>query len=380
MFGTGVKLTKILGIEIWVDYSWLIIFALVTWSLAGGYFPQNYPGFKPLTYWIMGGFSAFLLFFCVLLHELSHSYVAQKSGIAVPRITLFIFGGVAQIADEPKNAKIEFNVAVAGPICSLIIALVFWILSKSSSISSNTPLLAILDYLAFINLALAIFNLVPGFPLDGGRILRSYLWDRWGDIRKATQTVSRIGSGFGIGLIALGLINFFLGNFIGGIWFVFIGLFLNQAAKSGYRMTVAKDAFTGVKVKNLMTSKVISVPANITISDLVDNYFHKYIFICFPVTSNEGKLLGLVSVKQVKDVPNDLWHQKTVGEIMLKPNEFNILSPDEEAINATNLLMRDDLGRAAVVEGGKLVGIITRRDIMTFLHIRYDLGCISPFL
>ncbi len=374
MIGNGVKLTKILGIEIWVDYSWLVIFALVTWSLAGGFFPKEYPGLTTQAYWIMGAFAAILLFLCVLLHELSHSYVAQKSGIAVPRITLFLFGGVAQIAEEPENPKIELNVAVAGPICSLLLALVFWVLSKSEFISSNVQFLAIFEYLAFINIALAIFNLVPGFPLDGGRILRAYLWNRWGDVRRATHTVSRIGSGFGIGLIIFGLINFFLGNFIGGIWLVFIGMFLNQASKSGYRMTLAKGALTGVKVRDIMTSEVISVPPSTSINELVDKYFHHYIFVCFPVVDENGELLGLVSLKQVKDVPKELWDQKTVDDIMMRNSDFNVLSPDEDALKAVNLIMRDELGRAPVVERRKLVGIITRRDIMTFLSIKYELG------
>ncbi len=374
MIGSGLKLTKILGIEIWVDYSWLVIFALVTWSLAAGFFPKEYPGLTTQAYWIMGAFAGVLLFICVLLHELSHSYVAQRSGIAVPRITLFIFGGVAQIAEEPKNPKIELNVAVAGPICSLILALAFWILSKSVIVSSNVQFLAIFEYLAFINIALAIFNLVPGFPLDGGRILRAYLWDRWGDIRKATHTVSRIGSGFGIGLIILGLINFFWGNFIGGIWLVFIGMFLNQASKSGYRMTLAKEALTGVKVKDIMTSKVTSVPASISLNELVTKYFHHFIFVCFPVVDEKGELLGLVSLKQVKDVPKELWGEKTVNDIMMTESDFSILSPDDDALGAVNLIMRNDLGRAPVVERGKLVGIVTRRDIMTFLSIKYELG------
>jgi CBS domain-containing protein len=241
-------------------------------------------------------------------------------------------------------------------------------------VSSYIQLLAIFEYLAFINIALAVFNLVPGFPLDGGRILRAYLWDRWGDMRKATHTVSRIGSGFGIGLIILGLINFFLGNFIGGIWLVFIGMFLNQASKSGYRMTLAKDALTGVKVRDIMTSKVTSVPASISLNELVNKYFHQFIFICFPVVNEEGELLGLVSLRQIKDVPKELWNQKTVGDIMMRNSDFNILSPDDDALRAVNLIMRNDLGRAPVVERRKLVGIITRRDIMTFLSIKYELG------
>lgn len=374
MFGKGIRVTKIFGIEIWVDYSWLIIFALVAWSLASSYFPHEYPGLGVTPYWIMGAVSAVLLFVCVLLHELSHSYIARKSGIVVPRITLFIFGGVAQISEEPRSAKMEFNIAIAGPICSFILGVIFWILSKTGYASSHKGFLAISEYLAFINIALVIFNMIPGFPLDGGRILRAYLWNKWQDIKKATYTVSRIGSAFGIGLMLLGLVNFFLGNLIGGIWFVFIGMFLNQAAKSGYQMTVFKDVLSGVRVKDVMTPNVVSVSDSLTLSDLVQNYFYHHLFVSFPVVSGGGELIGMISVSQVKNVPKDIWHEKRVGDIMMKASEIQAISPEEEALSALNLLMRNELGRLPVVERNKLVGIITRRDIMTLLMIKSDLG------
>ncbi len=374
MFGKGVRLTKIFGIELWVDYSWIIIFALLLWSLAGSYFPHEYPGLGATAYWIMGAISAILLFVCVLLHEFSHSFVAQKSGIAVPRITLFIFGGVAQISQEARSAKTEFNIAIVGPISSFVLAVIFWILAKSDFASADKRLLAIFNYLAFINIALAVFNMIPGFPLDGGRILRAYLWSRWQDVRKATYTVSQIGSGFGIGLMLLGLVNFFFGNVIGGIWFIFIGIFLNQAAKSGYQMTVFQDVLSGVKVKNVMTSDVISVPESISLNDLVQNYFYHYLFVSFPVVRDGGQLIGMVSVKQVKDVPKESWYEKKVRDIMIKSSGIQVLGPNDEASSALNLLMRDELGRIPVVDGEKLVGIITRRDIMTLLMIKSDLG------
>lgn len=374
MFGRGIRLTKIFGIELWVDYSWLIIFSLVLWSLAAGYFPHEYPGLGVRAYWIMGAVSAILLFVCVVLHELSHSYVAQKFGIAVPKITLFIFGGVAQISEEPRSAKAEFNIAVVGPISSFVLSVIFLILAKSDFASADKRLLAIFNYLAFINLALAVFNMIPGFPLDGGRILRAYLWNRWQDVRKATYTVSQIGSGFGVGLILLGLISIFFGNLIGGIWFIFIGMFLNQVAKSGYQMTVLQNALSGKKVKNIMTSNVISVTESVSLDDLVQNYFYRYLFVSFPVVSDGGELIGMVSVKQTKDVPKDSWYEKKVRDIMIKASEIQVLSPNEEASRALNLLMRNELGRIPVVDGGRLVGIITRRDITTLLMIKSDLG------
>jgi Zn-dependent protease len=322
----------------------------------------------------MGAVSAVLLFVCVLLHELSHSYVAQKSGIAVPKITLFIFGGVAQISQEARSAKTEFNIAVVGPISSFVLAAIFWILAKSDFASADKRLLAIFNYLAFINIALVIFNMIPGFPLDGGRILRAYLWNRWQDVRKATYTVSQIGSGFGVGLMLLGLISVFLGNLIGGIWFIFIGMFLNQAARSGYQMTVLHDALSGVKVKNIMTSDVISVPESISLHDLVQNYFYRYLFVSFPVVNDEGQLVGMVSVNQVKDVPKDSWYEKKVRDVMIKASEIQVLSPNAEAWGTLSLLMRNEFGKIPVVDGERLVGIITRRDIMTRLMIKSDLG------
>ena len=253
-------------------------------------------------------------------------------------------------------------------------ALVFWILSGSDFVLGNESLLAIFEYLAFINVALAVFNLIPGFPLDGGRILRAYLWHRWRDLRKATYTVSSIGSAFGIGLILLGLVSFFMGNVIGGAWFVFIGMFLNQAAKSGYQMTLLQDTLSGVKVGDIMTQNVISVPESISLHELVENYFYRYIFVSFPVVSESGELRGMVSVKQVKDVPQEEWNRKRVEEIMMRDSEVKALSPDDEAMKAFNLLMKNEFGRLPVISREKLVGIISRRDLMTLLTIRNDLG------
>jgi CBS domain-containing protein len=281
---------------------------------------------------------------------------------------------VAQISEEPRSAKTEFNIAVVGPISSFVLSIIFLILAKSDFVSGDKRLLAIFNYLAFINIALAVFNMIPGFPLDGGRILRAYLWNKWQDVRKATYTVSQIGSGFGVGLILLGLISVFFGNLIGGIWFIFIGIFLNQVAKSGYQMTVLQNVVLGMKVKNIMTSNVISVTESVSLDDLVQNYFYRYLFVSFPVVGDGGELIGMVSVKQVKDVPKDSWYEKKVRDIMIKASEIQVLSPNEEASRALNLLMRNELGRIPVVDGKRLVGIITRRDIMTLLMIKSDLG------
>ncbi|MEE9251892.1 MAG: site-2 protease family protein [Thermodesulfobacteriota bacterium] len=374
MFGRGVRLGRVLGIEIYVDYSWLIIFILLLWSLSGGFFPNRYPGLSRVVYLVLGGASAVLLFVCVLLHELSHSYIAQRSGIPVPRITLFIFGGVAQISEEPRSAKTEFNIAVAGPVCSLALSVLFWAFSQLRLFSGDVRFVALFEYLAVVNLALVIFNMVPGFPLDGGRILRAYLWDRWGDIKRATYTVSRIGSGFGIVLIVLGGVSVLTGNLIGGIWFIFIGMFLNGAAKSGYRMTVLKDALEGVRVADIMTRRVVTVSPLITLSKLVRDYFYLHIYVSFPVVGEGEEFLGLVSLKSVKDVPQAQWDAKTVGDVMIGASELNTLSPRDEALSALNALMSSEPGRIVVLESGRLVGILSQRDIMTLLAIKTDLG------
>ncbi|MCH8029676.1 MAG: site-2 protease family protein [Candidatus Dadabacteria bacterium] len=374
MFGRGVRLGRVLGIEIYVDYSWLIIFILLLWSLSGGFFPNRYPGLSRAVYLVLGGASAVLLFVCVLLHELSHSYIAQRSGIPVPRITLFIFGGVAQISEEPRSAKAEFNIAVAGPVCSLALSVLFWAFSQLRLFSGDVRFVALFEYLAVVNLALVIFNMVPGFPLDGGRILRAYLWDRWGDIKRATYTVSRIGSGFGIVLIVLGGVSVLTGNLIGGIWFIFIGMFLNGAAKSGYRMTVLKDALEGVRVADIMTRRVVTVSPLITLSKLVRDYFYLHIYVSFPVVGEGEEFLGLVSLKSVKDVPQAQWDAKTVGDVMIGASELKTLSPRDEALSALNALMSSEPGRIVVLESGRLVGILSQRDIMTLLAIKTDLG------
>ncbi len=374
MFGKGLRLTRIYGIEIWIDYSWLIIFILLLWSLSVGFFPHRYPGYGQLTYYLMGFVAALTLFGSVLLHELSHSYVAKRSGIPVPRITLFIFGGVAQIASEPKDARTEFNIAVAGPVCSLVLAALFFLLSRSPTLRAAPPVTAVFEYLAYVNTALALFNLIPGFPLDGGRILRAYLWNRWRDLRRATYTVSRIGSWFGIALIVLGGINVLMGDLIGGMWFIFIGMFLNSAAKSGYQMTLLKDALEGVKVSDIMTANVVAVPPYITVSELVRDYFYPHIFVSFPVVSDSGQFLGMVSIKQIRKIPQQRWSETVVADITVPEIEIETLAPADEALRAMELLTKNPLGRVPVTVDGRLVGIVSRRDVMTLLTIRTNLG------
>lgn len=237
----GIKLFKILGIQISLDYTWFIVFSLVSWSLAQGYFPITVPGLGLLTYIFIGSISAFLLFVCVLIHEVSHSYTSNKLGLDIKEITLFVFGGVAQLTKEPDDPITELKIAVAGPSASIVLAAIFWFLTKLGEAFAMYPvLIAVFEYLAMINIILVVFNMIPGFPLDGGRVLRAIWWKKTGDIKRATHIASWIGKGFAIILIFFGFIQIFSGKFINGLWMIFIGMFLKQAADNSYRQLLIK--------------------------------------------------------------------------------------------------------------------------------------------
>ncbi len=369
-----IRLFKVLGIPIRLDYSWFLIFLLVTWTLAAGYFPQHYPSLTTFTYWIMGAVAALFLFFSVLFHELCHSYIAEKSGIPIRGITLFIFGGVAEITKEPPDPKTEFKVAVAGPLSSFFLSAIFFsTASLAGRYALNPSISAVLTYLGLINIVLGGFNLIPGFPLDGGRILRALLWHRMGDLKKATYISSRIGAGFGLFLIIMGVFNFFSGDFISGIWFVFIGFFLRQAAEGGYRQVLLKQSLTGIFIKDLMISEVVSIPEDTNIDTAVDEYFFKYRYDSFPVVSDR-KIRGLISLENIKDLPKEQWSITRVGAVMDSDLDKLIIKPEEEAVNALAKMIKEGVGRLLVVEDGNLLGLITRRDILQLFKIKTDLG------
>jgi Zn-dependent protease/CBS domain-containing protein len=369
----GLKLFRVLGIQISLNYTWFIVFGLIAWSLASGYFPSRYPDLSPSAHWIMGFLGAFFLFLSVLIHELTHSYVAKREGMEVKEITLFIFGGVSQLTKEPEDPKKELKMAIGGPLSSLVLALIFWIVSKVTSPAPHLILITgLLGYLAFINLSLAIFNLIPGFPLDGGRVLRALYWRKTGNLKKATRIASDAGKWIGVGIILLGLFWILMGNLIGGFWFVIIGIFLRSAAEGGLQQVVMKGALEGVKVKELMSREVISVPPSLRIHQLVEDFYLTHTHITYPVFEDE-KIIGIVTLKQVKEVPRDQWMEKTVRDLMMPIREEMILDPDGEAVDALQKMIRTGEGRLPVVKDGKAVGMITRRDILNLLEIKTDL-------
>ncbi len=374
MFGKSIRLFSIFGFEVKIDASWLIIAVLITWSLAMGLFPYYIKNLSMFTYWWMGLAGALGLFFSIVFHEMSHSLVARRYGLQIKGITLFIFGGVAQMEDEPPNAKTEFLMAIAGPVSSIILGLIFYcFLMGGNYLNWPDPVKGIIGYLSFINWTLAAFNLVPAFPLDGGRVLRSALWQWKKNIKWATKISSRIGSVFGILLIAFGIVQIIMSNFINGLWWVLIGMFLQNAARSSYQQLLARDALAGEKIERFMKKDPVTVSQSLTLEQLVENFIYEYHYKMFPVVTDD-RVAGIITTRMLKSIPRDEWKTKTVGETAGALSPVNTITPDTDAGKALLLMQKTGNSRLLVVEGEKLMGILTLKDIMKFISIKLDLG------
>ena len=374
MFGKRITLFRLLGFEVHIDASWLILAGLITWSLAAGLFPSLYKGLSSSTYWWMGIAGAVSLFFSIVFHELCHSLVARRFGLPMKGITLFIFGGVAEMDEEPENAKVEFLMAVAGPASSIFLGFVFLALSElGTAVGWPVPVSGILAYLMLVNFLLAGFNLLPAFPLDGGRVLRSALWKWKDDLRWATRIASQIGAGFGIALMIVGGANvLFFGNIVGGIWWALIGLFLKGASQASYRQIIVRRALEGEKVSALMKREVVTVPSVISVEELVEEYFYKYHFKMFPVVE-EGKLAGCVTTRQLKEIPRSEWRNRSVGEITTQCSREIAVAPDLDVTRCLSLMNRTDNSRLIVIDKDRLVGVITLKDILGYISSKADL-------
>ncbi|MEK7773609.1 MAG: CBS domain-containing protein, partial [Deltaproteobacteria bacterium] len=287
--------------------------------------------------------------------------------------TLFIFGGVARLTKEPQDAATELKIALAGPAASVILAGVFYLLSGAVGKEQYPAVYAVVYYLAFINLALFVFNMIPGFPLDGGRVFRALWWARTGDLNTATKVASGIGKGFAAFLIVFGLVQMFTGNLTGGIWYVLIGVFVRQAAESGYQQLLIKRALEKVKVKDIMSKNVVTIDGGRTLAEAVEEYFFKYHFVSFPVTS-DGRVIGLLTLGNIRAVEKQAWGSTLVKDAMRRLGGADFLSPDDNAIDALNRMSGSDAGRLTVLEDGVLAGIISRRDIMKLLEFKAGLG------
>lgn len=374
MFRNRVTLFRLLGFEVRVDLSWIILAILVVWSLSVGFFPYQYENLSQQTYWIMGVIGALGLFFSIIVHEFSHSLVARGFGMPMKGITLFIFGGVAEMGDEPSSPKAEFLMAVVGPVSSIAIAIVLYgIYALGQAVGLPKPMKGVLVYLAGINVLLAVFNLLPAFPLDGGRMLRSALWGLKKNIRWATRVSSRIGAGFGIALMVLGFARVLWGDFISGMWFFLIGTFLQNAAKMSYQQLITRRSLEGELVRRFMKTDPVTVPPSLSVEQLVEDYIYRYHFKMFPILEGSDKLLGCVTTKQVKELPREHWGRKTVGEIATQCSPENTVGPDVDAMKALSNMNRTGASRLMVVEDGRLVGIIALKDMLKFLSLKVEL-------
>ena len=368
----SLRIGKIFGIDIYIHISWVVIIVLLTWSLAVGWFPVLYHGFSAITYWILGFIAAVLLFVSVLLHELAHSVVARARGLPVKNITLFIFGGVSNIEKEPGSPGIEFQVAVVGPLTSLLIGALA--LALLYLLGQNTSALAaILFYLGFANILLGIFNLIPGFPLDGGRVLRSIVWKINGNLRRATRIVTVVGQIIAYLFILVGIWLFFVGYFIDGLWFGFIGWFLLSSAQSANSEVMLQSVFRGVTVGEVMNTAPTTVPANISLQRLVDEYFLPHGLRSALVTQVD-RLAGLITLTDIRHVPREEWGQTPVGLAMIPRERLHIVSPQQSLNDVLPLMAGRDVNQLPVVQDERLVGVLSRDAIVRYLEIRRSLG------
>lgn len=368
---SGLPLGRLFGIEIRLDWSWFIIFFLLTVSFSG-YLRMVNPGLPEAAVWAGGAAAALGLFACVLIHELSHALVARRFGIATDNITLFVFGGVAHIVGEPPSPKAEFLIAGIGPLTSLALGGAFWLILAAGGQRLDPPLDDLLSYLANINVVLALFNLVPGFPLDGGRIARAWFWRRSGDLVEATERAARWGKAAAALLATYGIYLFLFRGDAGGVWFGLLAWFLYSAAERSLQSVLVRQALTGLTVAKVMSRGAVGVPADTTIAGLLDGFLARHRFHAFPVI-RDGRVIGLISVKSLQRIPRDEWGTTTVEQAMVPLEELPTVTPDTPLTEALEAMSGEGAGRLPVLENGKPVGMVTRGDILRTMSLRLDI-------
>jgi Zn-dependent protease/predicted transcriptional regulator len=368
--GTGAfDLCRVTGIRIRIDRSWFIVFLLVMSSLSLGYFPGLAPSESVASHWFAGLLATLLLFGSILLHELAHSWVAMRAGIRVPEITLFLFGGVSRMEQEPKTPAVELRVALAGPLMSFALALLFWLVAR---VAAGGPWLAavIPGYLAWINLALGVFNLLPGYPLDGGRVLRSLVWWKTGSLPRATKVTSSAGEVLALLLMILGGFQILSGALIGGLWLFLIAVFIRSQARVGYTDLVLRSTLSDVEVERVMVprERLVVVPSWITLRELVDDYFLGRGYRGLPVM-DDGHPIGLVSTEEVRRTDKKTWDRKTVADVMSDLDERTI-GPHDSLLEALKRITQSRYRRLLVMEDGELLGLLSAGSISRFVELR----------
>jgi Zn-dependent protease/CBS domain-containing protein len=371
MFGARWRLFRLLGIPISLDISWIIILILMTANLVS-LFSDELRGLSYYEYIGLALVTAVAFFACIVLHELGHAVVARATGLPIRGITLFIFGGVAELSEEPKSAGGEFVMAIAGPLVSAVLGGAFWLLyAVGDAAGWPGPALVALRYLGWINLALLGFNLVPAFPLDGGRVLRSILWGATGKLRQSTYWASLLGRGFAWLLILVGVLAIVRGDW-SGLWLGLIGLFMNNAAKGSYQQVLVREALGGEPVRRFMNPQPVVVPPETDLRRFVEDYVYRYHRKAFPVGA-EGRLEGYVSTQALSEIARAEWDAHTVGEVMERDLKPVSIRPDDDALKALGKMQRTGLSRLLVVEDGRLVGIVSLKDLLRFLQLKLEL-------
>jgi Zn-dependent protease len=365
--GGALTLFRVYGIPVRVHASWLVIYGLIAWSLSVGYFPQVLPDVPARTHWVSGFIAALLLFVSVFLHELSHSVVARRHGLPVSAITLHVFGGVSELGREPQSPGVEFRMAIVGPLTSFALGVIAYF---ALTAAGGRPILAaVLRYLAFVNVAVGAFNLVPGFPLDGGRVLRAILWRAKGSLQWATAIASRAGSIVAMVLIGLGILRGLTGEFLGGLWFVLIGLFLRQASEGSYQQLVVRRALGPLAVADVMARDVVSVPADLPLARVVDEYFWRHHVTSFPVVDG-SRVLGILSIHRLTERPAEEWRTTPARDAMLPLGDAVTARPGDRVPDALAKLSGNGLGRLVVLDdAGRLAGYLSLKDVLHVLAL-----------
>ncbi len=371
-----IKVGTVFGVELGLHYSWLVIALLITFSLVEQFHAVN-PNWTEAAVWSTAILTGLIFFACLFAHELSHALVAKARGLPIHKITLFLLGGVAQLEKDPTDPKTEFLIAIVGPITSAVLGFILIALARAAGWIWNTPPhtpgTALLVWLGYINFALAAFNLIPGFPLDGGRVLRAILWWTMGSAGRSTRAAARVGQVIAVMFIAYGVLRFFEGAGLGGLWLAFIGWFLLQAASASYLQIRTTTLLNGLKAKDLMSSDYGTVNPNTTVQELVNDQLLRTGRRCFFVVEN-GHLLGLITPKEVREIDPQIWPVRRVGDAMRPADQIHFISPDMPALEALETLGREDVNQLPVLANGQIAGVITRAHILEVLRSRAELS------
>jgi Zn-dependent protease/CBS domain-containing protein len=369
----GIRLMTVRGIEIRIDYSWFIVFALVLLSLSAGYFPQAYPDLPVPVYWLTGFLATLLFFFSVVMHELAHSLMALRSGIKIPEITLFIFGGMARLSEDARDPKTEFKIAIVGPLTSFALGALFGLVHYALRAGNPSIVAELFGYLSWINIALGVFNLLPGYPLDGGRVLRAVWWWKTGSVVDATRVASDWGKGLAIALMLLGGLQIFSGNLIGGVWIIFIGLFLRGIAEASYQEVALRKSIEGARAQDVMIRDPVIASPHTPLKQAISDLFLRHGYRGFPV-ADDGRVLGVISLANVKGLSDEEQEKKTVGQVMEPLNSQMTLQEETLVSEALKRNAQNQAGHFLVLRDGRMVGMVTYTGILRYMEVRRALA------